>query len=131
MLKGLMLEFFHTEAGAPCMIGHYDNFYDGRQRFILLRARFKDLLYPWSGTFVWVHDRGYWGYEFLRSLIELGDKFIQWEKDYQSKTPRFFGHFLSNQIGHGLDGVLAICAQVDSAVLPPQNFVFALISPAV
>jgi len=68
------------------MIGHYDNFYDGRQRFILLRARFKDLLYPWSGTFVWVHDRGYWGYEFLRSLIELGDKFIQWKKDYSQSA---------------------------------------------
>jgi hypothetical protein len=86
MLKGLMLEVFHTVAGAPCMIGHYDNFYDGRQRFVLLRARFKELLHPWSGSFTWVHDRGYWGYEFLRSLIELGDHFIQWEKNYQKSA---------------------------------------------
>jgi hypothetical protein len=86
MLKGLMLEFFHTADGSPCMIGHYDNFYDGRQRFLLLRARFKDIVYPWSGTFVWVHDRGYWGYEFLQSLIDLGDKFIQWQKDYNQSA---------------------------------------------
>ena len=78
-----MMEFFHTAHGEPCMIGHYDNFYDGRQRFFLLRQRLVERLRPWIGRFVWIHDRGYWSDEFLRQIVECGDGFIQWEKNYQ------------------------------------------------
>ncbi len=83
VLRGIMMEFFHTAQGEPCMIGHYDNFYDGRQRFFLLRERLVERLLPWIGHFVWVHDRGYWGYHFLRQIVECGDIFIQWEKNYK------------------------------------------------
>ncbi len=82
-LRGIMMEFFHTAQGQPCMVGHYDNFYDGRQRFFLLRERLVERLLPWSGHFVWVHDRGYWGYDFLRQIVECDDIFIQWEKNYK------------------------------------------------
>lgn len=81
--RGIMMEFFHTAEGQPCMIGHYDNFYDGRQRFFLLRERLVEHLRPWSGHFVWIHDRGYWSYDFLRQIVECGDLFIQWEKNYK------------------------------------------------
>ena len=97
ILKGIMMEFFHTAAGEPCMIGHYDNFYDGRQRFFLLRQRLLEQLSPWDGRFVWIHDRGYWGYEFLRQIVECGDIFIQWEKNYKQdgwdKPYQYHGHF--------------------------------------
>jgi len=97
-LKGIMMEFFHTVRGEPCMIGHYDNFYDGRQRFFLLRERLVERLHPWTGHFVWIHDRGYWGYNFLRQITESGDIFIQWEKNYKQdgwdEPYQQDGHFL-------------------------------------
>ena len=97
VLRGIMMEFFHTAAGEPCMIGHYDNFYDGRQRFFLLRERLVERLSPWAGHFVWIHDRGYWSYEFLRQIVECGDIFIQWEKNYKQdgwqKPYQQDGHF--------------------------------------
>ena len=97
VLKGIMMEFFHTAAGEPCMIGHYDNFYDGRQRFFLLRERLVERLFPWAGHFVWIHDRGYWSYEFLQQIVECTDIFIQWEKNYKQdgwdKPYQQDGHF--------------------------------------
>ena len=83
ILRGIMMEFFHTAQGEPCMIGHYDNFYDGRKRFLLLRERLAERLHPWIGRFVRVHDRGCWSYDFLRQIVECGDIFIQWEKNYK------------------------------------------------
>ena len=97
------MEFFHTAEGEPCMIGHYDNFYDGRQRFFFLRQRLVERLLPWTGHFIWVHDRGYWSYEFLRQIVEYGDIFIQWEKNYKqdgwNEPYQQDGHFLMDAPG--------------------------------
>ena len=103
-LRGIMMECFHTAQGEPCMIGHYDNFYDGRQRFLLLRQRWVERLRPWTGRFVWVHDRGYWSYDFLHQIMDFGDRFIQWEKEYRQdawdQPHRQKGHFSMKLLGN-------------------------------
>jgi len=75
-------EFVHTEQGQPFFAGHFDNFYDPRMRFLLIRAKVCALLGP-GVKLLWVFDRGYWGIEFLERIAALGDYFIIWEKGYE------------------------------------------------
>lgn len=84
--KGLLLDFIHTEWGCPCFLGHFDAYYDARQRFLILRRRFLELLGGQEKRFVWIQDRGYWGLDFMRQIQELGDAFIQWEKGYDKSA---------------------------------------------
>ncbi|MDH5442678.1 MAG: hypothetical protein OEX08_03735, partial [Candidatus Nomurabacteria bacterium] len=85
MCKGIMLDFIHTEWGSPCFVGHFDSFYDCRQRFLILRKRFLEL-FPGKpgGGFSWIQDRGFWGLDFLGQIADEGDFFIQWEKNYKN-----------------------------------------------
>lgn len=82
-LKGVLMDFIHTQFGAPCFIGHFDNYYDARERFLLLVGRFRELFAEDATGFVWINDRGYWSHEFLRWIAESGDNYIQWEKGYK------------------------------------------------
>jgi len=84
MCKGIMLDFIHTEWGSPCFIGHFDTFYDCRQRFLILRRRFMELFPGQPTGFVWIQDRGFWGLAFLGQIADEGDFFIQWEKNYKN-----------------------------------------------
>jgi len=81
-LKGILMDFIHTESGAPCFIGHSDNYYDARERFFTLVERFRKLFPKEAKDFVWINDRGYWADYFLRQIAENGNDFIQWEKGY-------------------------------------------------
>lgn len=83
--ESLALEYVHTENGQPLYAGHFDNFYDGRMRFLRMRDRLRALLGP-EVKIVWVFDRGYWGIDFLARLAnELGDGFIIWQKGYDGQ----------------------------------------------
>jgi len=93
MCKGIMLDFIHTEWGSPCFVGHFDAFYDCRQRFLLLRKRFMELFPGDPTNFVWIQDRGFWGLDFLGQIADEGDFFIQWEKNY--KNSRWDNAFLT------------------------------------
>ena len=84
MCKGIMLDFIHTEWGSPCFIGHFDTFYDCRQRFLILRRRFMELFPGQPTGFVWIQDCGFWGLAFLGQIADEGDFFIQWEKNYKN-----------------------------------------------
>jgi len=84
MCKGIMLDFIHTEWGSPCFVGHFDAFYDCRQRFLILRKRFMELFPDDSTGFIWIQDRGFWGLDFLGQIADENDFFIQWEKNYKN-----------------------------------------------
>lgn len=81
-LKGILMDVIHTEFGAPCFIGHSDNYYDARERFFLLVECFRKLFPEEAEGFVWINDRGYWADYFLRQVAENRNYFIQWEKGY-------------------------------------------------
>ena len=84
MCKGIMLDFIHTEWGSPCFVGHFDTFYDCRQRFLILRKRFMKFFPCDSTGFTWIQDRGFWGLDFLGQIADENDFFIQWEKNYKN-----------------------------------------------
>lgn len=81
--KGILMDFIHTQSGAPCFIGHFDNYYDARDRFVLLVDCFRELFDEGAAGFVWINDRGYWGHDFLTRIAENGNNYIQWEKGYK------------------------------------------------
>jgi FtsZ-binding cell division protein ZapB len=80
--KGVLMDFIHTPDGDPCFIGHFDNYYDARDRFPLLIDRFRQLFPEDATGFTWINDRGYWGADFLRRIEEDRDFYIQWQKGY-------------------------------------------------
>ena len=80
--KGINLDFFHTMDGKPCFIGHDDGYYDARQRFLMIVERMRWLIEATARPLTFVQDRGFWGDEFMKAMIELNLYFIQWEKNY-------------------------------------------------
>lgn len=82
--KGILMDFIHTQSGAPCFIGHFDNYYDARDRFVLLVDTFRELFGEDAEGFVWINDRGYWSHDFLTRIAENRNSYIQWEKGYKN-----------------------------------------------
>jgi transposase len=82
--KIINMDFIHTEDGEPCFVQHADNFYDMRARFFMCIKAFRNILDPVKRPLTWVADRGLYGLETLRRIVdEHEDHFITWEKDYQ------------------------------------------------
>ena len=95
--KIINMDFIHTEDGAPCFVQHADNFYDMRERFFMGIKAFRGILDNAQRTLTWVADRGLYGLDTLRRIVDEGqDHFITWEKNYkrdgwdeQSETQHF------------------------------------------
>jgi hypothetical protein len=82
--KIINMDFIHTQEGEPCFVRHADNFYDTRERFFLCRAAFSNLMGPGKRALRWVADRGLYGLDTFRSIVdECKDHFITWEKNYK------------------------------------------------
>lgn len=81
--KIINMDFIHTEDGAPCFVQHADNFYDMRERFFMCIHAFRRMLGDAPCTLTWVADRGLYGLDTLRRIVdECKDHFITWEKNY-------------------------------------------------
>jgi len=82
--KIINMDFIHTEDGQPCFVQHADNFYDMRERFFMSIQAFLGILDDAHRTLTWVADRGLYGLDTLRRIVdEYKDHFITWEKNYQ------------------------------------------------
>ena len=82
--KIINMDFIHTEKGEPCFVQHADNFYDMRERFFMAARTFQGVLGNAKRTLTWVIDRGIYGLDTLRRIVDdLGDDFITWEKNYK------------------------------------------------
>lgn len=82
--KIINMDFIHTEDGEPCFVYHADNFYDMRERFFMNIQAFRGILENAFRTLTWVADRGLYGLDTLRRIVdEYKDHFITWEKDYK------------------------------------------------
>jgi hypothetical protein len=77
------MDFMHTVSGWPCVVAHYDNYYDLRDRLPLTLDWF-DLLCPVDRrkgrTFV--IDRGIFGDELFGVMDRREDYLVTWEKGY-------------------------------------------------
>lgn len=83
--KIINMDFIHTEDGSPCFVQHADNFYDMRERFFMCVQAFRGILDHAQRTFTWVADRGLYGLDTLRRIVDgLKDHFITWEKNYKA-----------------------------------------------
>lgn len=82
--KVLYSDFIHTRAGAPCFLVSDDNRCDFRERFFTLRARFVQTLPPNHGKLIWISDRGLFGKETFKRIMDEGDGFITWERGYKA-----------------------------------------------
>ena len=80
--SAIHLDFIHTRHGHPCLVRHFDNFEDMRQRFFRCRSAFLPLMKPIESGFIWVTDRGIWSLDVFHQIAELKDSLITWEKDY-------------------------------------------------
>lgn len=82
--KIINMDFIHTEEGEPCFVQHADNFYDMRERFFMCIQGFRGILDTPQRTLTWVADRGLYGLDTLRRIVdESKDHFITWEKNYK------------------------------------------------
>jgi len=82
--KIINMDFIHTEDGEPCFVQHADNFYDMRERFFMSIQAFRGVLDDTRRTLTWVADRGLYGLDTLRRIVEdYKDHFITWEKNYK------------------------------------------------
>lgn len=82
--KIINMDFIHTEDGEPCFVQHADNFYDMRERFFMCIQAFRGILDNAQRTLTWVADRGLYGLDTLRRIVdECKDHFITWEKNYK------------------------------------------------
>jgi hypothetical protein len=82
--KIINMDFIHTQDGQPCFVQHADNFYDMRERFFMSIQAFRGILEDARRTLTWVADRGLYGLDTLRRIVDDGnDHFITWEKNYQ------------------------------------------------
>jgi len=82
--KIINMDFIHTEDGEPCFVQHADNFYDMRERFFMAIQAFRGILGGVSRPLTWVADRGLYGLDTLRRIVEdCKDHFITWEKNYK------------------------------------------------
>jgi len=82
--KIINMDFIHTEDGYPCFVQHADNFYDMRERFFMSIQAFRGILGATRRTLTWVADRGLYGLDTLRRIVdEHKDHFVTWEKNYQ------------------------------------------------
>ena len=82
--KIINMDFIHTEDGEPCFVQHADNFYDMRERFFMSIQAFRGILADARRTLTWVADRGLYGLDTLRRIVdENKDHFITWEKNYK------------------------------------------------
>lgn len=83
--KIINMDFIHTEDGEPCFVQHADNFYDMRERFFMCIQAFRGILDNAQRTFTWVADRGLYGLDTLRRIVDdINDHFITWEKNYKT-----------------------------------------------
>ena len=80
--RAIHLDFIHTAHGHPCLVRHFDNFEDMRQRFFRCRSAFISLLCPVTSGFIWVIDRGIWSLDVFDQIAALKDFVITWEKNY-------------------------------------------------
>ncbi len=82
--KIINMDFIHTQDGQPCFVQHADNFYDMRERFFMSIQAFRGILGDARRTLTWVADRGLYGLDTLRRIVDdCKDHFITWEKNYQ------------------------------------------------
>lgn len=81
--KIMNLDFIHTEHGEPCFVQHFDNFYDMRDRFFICVKAFRKILPDSKRSLTWVTDRGIYALATLQQIVDHGDHFITWEKDYK------------------------------------------------
>ncbi|MDP7269276.1 MAG: hypothetical protein QF408_14015 [Pirellulales bacterium] len=82
--KIINMDFIHTETGEPCFVQHADNFYDMRERFFMSIQAFRGVLGNTRRTLTWVADRGLYGLDTLRRIVDdHKDHFITWEKNYK------------------------------------------------
>lgn len=82
--KIINMDFIHTEDGDPCFVQHADNFYDMRERFFMSIQAFRGILGATRRTLTWVADRGLYGLDTLRRIVDdCKDHFITWEKNYK------------------------------------------------
>jgi len=82
--KIINMDFIHTEDGEPCFVQHADNFYDMRERFFMSIQAFRGILDDARRTLTWVADRGLYGLDTLRRIVDdYKDHFITWEKNYK------------------------------------------------
>lgn len=101
--KVLYTDFVHTRDGSPCFLMSDDNRCDYRERFFVLRERFVATLPPGHDKLIWISDRGLYGKDTFASIMELGDGFVSWERDYKrdawcdsGKTQSFHRHRCRN-----------------------------------
>ena len=82
--KVLHMDFIHTESGMPCFVGHYDNYYDLRQRLPFSLAQF-DLLFPAHKRKKrnFVFDQGVYGDDSFSGIERRGDYVTTWESGYE------------------------------------------------
>ena len=83
IVKTMYLDAIHTESGRPCFLQHYSPYYDLRERFFMALEMF-NRIFPEERrkdrTFVL--DRGIYGLETIKLLLNSDDDLITWEKGY-------------------------------------------------
>ena len=84
--KALHMDFIHTRDGYPVYSEPKDNYEDLRSRFGGVIERFLRLLDKSGETITFIVDRGIYGHEFFKTVIEdKSSHIITWEKGYKSK----------------------------------------------
>lgn len=84
--KALHMDFIHTSDGYPVYSEPTDNYEDLRSRFSQVIEKFRLLLDKSDETITFVVDRGIYGHEFFKTIIEdESSHIITWEKGYKSK----------------------------------------------
>ena len=84
--KALHMDFIHTSDGYPVYSEPTDNYEDLRGRFGGVIETFRKLLDKSDETTTYIVDRGIYGHEFFKTIIEdRSSHIITWEKGYKSK----------------------------------------------
>ena len=79
--KVIHLDCLHTRLGDPCFVQHFDNYFDLRERVLLVLECFSQLFAPgrkYGRTLVM--DRGIFGIDAFANVLRRGDHLVTWEK---------------------------------------------------
>jgi hypothetical protein len=85
--KVLNMDFIHTSKGQPVYFEHGDVFHDLRERFLGVVGRFRELYHLGNKPLTFVLDRGIYGLETFKKIIEMEQTFfVTWEKGYKAEN---------------------------------------------
>jgi hypothetical protein len=80
--KIIALDCLHTHFGDPCLVLHFDNYFDLRERAIIIANALRSLFTDAKRAITLVVDRGIYGLEAFDRLLALSIYLVTWEKGY-------------------------------------------------